>query len=676
MKFRREIQDTKDIKLYSFDIFDTLVTRRVATPQGIFAIMQEKIKNADLPQFLKDNFYEIRIGSERLARKREYRLNKTREIFLEDIYRIIQINSNLSDEQITYLLNLELETEKENLVLLPSFEKLKNLISAGKRVICISDMYLNLPQLHYILDDLNPVFKNLPIYASCEYNASKNDGLLYEKVKETENVEYCEWLHHGDNQFSDIKVAKAYGIKTKYISKIELESYQKYLLEKLPCNANLQRLMGAGRLCKLNLPTQNSDKFIFGACFTGPIMYDYVSWVLDIAIERGFKTLYFIARDGYIPKLVADIIIKKKNLNIKTKYIYGSRKVWRIPFENEYEYFVKLFFEEYIDMLSPNLLCYRMGIPFEDFKNITGIKNLNKKLSKAEIKKLKTLFVEHPGVKNYILENNKKRENLLISYFSQEIDFSEKNIAFVDVQGSGQTCDNVANILNKISNCTIHSFYIQNTLMNQKENSKKYCYVPTSSYLVFLELLCRSNEGQTIRYKIKNGKTIPVKEDISDKISNWGFEEYINGISAFTQNISFIGCLPNAQSINMINYYTKYLNKEIDLNTAKILGSMHYKGVGKETHLNTAAPKLHFFDLLKDFCFCTNKEKPLFPEISYALSSKPSRIMQDFMKKVPTLRHLIFDIKYNENNKKQQIRILGIKFTTHKIIKEEISDNE
>lgn len=34
----------KQIELYSFDIFDTLVTRRVGTPRGIFALMQEKIK--------------------------------------------------------------------------------------------------------------------------------------------------------------------------------------------------------------------------------------------------------------------------------------------------------------------------------------------------------------------------------------------------------------------------------------------------------------------------------------------------------------------------------------------------------------------------------------------------------------------------------------------------------
>ena len=34
----------KQIELYSFDVFDTLITRRVGVPKGIFALMQEKIK--------------------------------------------------------------------------------------------------------------------------------------------------------------------------------------------------------------------------------------------------------------------------------------------------------------------------------------------------------------------------------------------------------------------------------------------------------------------------------------------------------------------------------------------------------------------------------------------------------------------------------------------------------
>lgn len=47
-------------KTVSFDVFDTLITRKTATPKGIFKIMQEVLKSnnkyTNLPEFIKDNF--------------------------------------------------------------------------------------------------------------------------------------------------------------------------------------------------------------------------------------------------------------------------------------------------------------------------------------------------------------------------------------------------------------------------------------------------------------------------------------------------------------------------------------------------------------------------------------------------------------------------------------------
>ena len=59
-------------QLYSFDVYDTLITRRTATPEGIFALMQKRLTEsetyADYPKLLLQNFYLIRIESEKVAR--------------------------------------------------------------------------------------------------------------------------------------------------------------------------------------------------------------------------------------------------------------------------------------------------------------------------------------------------------------------------------------------------------------------------------------------------------------------------------------------------------------------------------------------------------------------------------------------------------------------------------
>ena len=50
-----------------------------------------------------------------------------------------------------------------------------------------------------------------------------------------------------------------------------------------------------------------------------------------MCIRDRYETLYFVSRDGYHLKRIADEIIKMKNIDIKTKYIYASRRAWRIP---------------------------------------------------------------------------------------------------------------------------------------------------------------------------------------------------------------------------------------------------------------------------------------------------------------------------------------------------------
>ena len=92
-------------ELYSFDIFDTLVTRRVATPRGIFAIMQNfLIMNTNISDFIKNNFYRIRMESEHLARKNSAYFNHGLEINFDSIYNLIKHNYNLADDEINFLI--------------------------------------------------------------------------------------------------------------------------------------------------------------------------------------------------------------------------------------------------------------------------------------------------------------------------------------------------------------------------------------------------------------------------------------------------------------------------------------------------------------------------------------------------------------------------------------------
>ena len=62
-----------------------------------------------------------------------------------------------------------------------------------------------------------------------------------------------------------------------------------------------------------------------------PVLYGYVCWVLKEAEKRGICTLYFLSRDGYILRKIAQQICEKKKMRIECRYLYCSRASLRMP---------------------------------------------------------------------------------------------------------------------------------------------------------------------------------------------------------------------------------------------------------------------------------------------------------------------------------------------------------
>ena len=191
-------------QLYSFDVYDTLITRRTATPEGIFALMQKRLTEsetyADYPKLLLQNFYLIRIESEKVARN-TYISGDVYDITLSQIYECIRLSAELSEEQIKRLMQLEIETELENSIpIIENIKKVRVLKEKEERVVLISNMYLGTDVIRRILAGMDTVFENITIYVSGDLGRTKGTGTLYQYVREKENVEFSNWYHFGDNR--------------------------------------------------------------------------------------------------------------------------------------------------------------------------------------------------------------------------------------------------------------------------------------------------------------------------------------------------------------------------------------------------------------------------------------------------------------------------------------------
>ena len=131
-------------------------------------------------------------------------------------------------------------------------------------------------------------------------------------------------------------------------------------------------------------------------------------------------------------------------------------------------------------------------------------------------------------IKNFIIEKHRDKKENIIKYLQQEIDFSKNNYAFVDINGSGRTQDILSDIISEFSSSVLATYYFcMDTKAIERKNSIKKVFICSANYNnIYLELLCRNLDGQTLEYISEDNKVRPVLEKINSKnLISWGYED-------------------------------------------------------------------------------------------------------------------------------------------------------
>lgn len=517
--FEFKIKDQELPTLHSYDIFDTLVTRKTIAPDGIFLYVRDKMEQSDLnfPMYLIKHYVKSRKESEKAVR--EYyaktlilREDKRVEIQFHEIFDKIQTQYNLTDEQTQFLQQMELKAEYESIIPIEErINELKELVENGEDVVLISDMYLSKEVLKDILVRIDPIFETIPIFVSSEYGVQKVNGKLYFEVYKNIDYKYGKWIHCGDNKVSDIAMPKKLFIKTKQVTLPKLNNYEKFIFGAI-------KTYDGQVVTKLLRKNRQREDFSlnmnYAYSYASMYMVPYVSFILKDAIKRGIDTLYFISRDGHYLKIIADEIIKIKNYNIKTKYIYGSRKAWRVP-----SYIDKVddqffsYFGNFTGVTDINQLLEALNIDEENFVKIfPDLEYLlhTEKIAKPTLKACIAIFKDSEIYKEYLLGVAKVKREIVEKYLKQEIDFNE-NYAFIDYWARGYTQDCLARLINDITGKEqMTKFYYARSICPTEDYSERINFCTSTTSILFVEAIFSNLPYKSIStYKEINGRIEP-----------------------------------------------------------------------------------------------------------------------------------------------------------------------
>ena len=620
--------------MYSFDVFDTLISRTTATPQGIFALMKDRLKDeqhaSGLDDYVIDNFFELRIHSEELIRKaRECR--KIEEVNLHDIYEAMALCSCIDKKQIDYLCQLEEAVEIANVTAIPeNIQRLKMLLAQGEKVVLISDMYLSRKIIRKMLLQVDEILGTLPLYVSSEYTKRKTTGNLYRFVQKLEQVSYGDWTHIGDNRHQDIEVPYSLGIRVDLVEKPELSDFEKEILEKYGDDSRLQLMIGTA--IKAEKSERPSDAFHIGCRCAGPVLYCYAEWIVEQAVKKGIKRLYFIARDGYLVKQIIDIILDRKKIDIATSYIYGSRKAWRMPSlsETHYNLYQLILWSHMCRITTLEELAVVLHIPVDElYAFLPGTiarHPENNHISNQELEYIAWKLSCDEKFKTYHLQALQKERKLSQQYLLQEIDFTDDNFAFVDVSGGGLTQGCLRELIKDRYPKPIHTFFFKIDRVNLVEGSVTDTFLP--GFLennLAIEMMCRAPHGQTKGYMENDGKIIPILEETeSAQLIEHGFYKYEKGIMDFSR----LMCEVSAKfhigigSMRNVLLYLKHIAEEPSKDVLEFFASMPSSESGRGTEIVEYAPKLTKADMEAIFLGRTIEPLELFykgTDLNYSL---------------------------------------------------------
>ncbi len=311
--------DVNDIKkaieqseVISFDLFDTLLMRKIVKPSDLFDLWEIKVVQRH-PDLRGISFARNEAATKAFADFGDcYRL--------EQVYEHLGKQYKLSPELLHELMELEYQLELDCIV--PRKEMVNCFyyaLNMGKTVNLISDMYLPVEVIKGLLEKCG-ITGYHQVYISSEVGKSKSSGAFWEHYATEFNGRKC--FHLGDNEQADIVGAKAYGINAVRVmsgtNMLGCLPFGKMLNNVNSTYDSVVAGLFAAKIFNSPFALKATDGkividrfFDYGYLFFGPVIVEYLLWLIHQFIDDKPDKVLFFARDGYLLEKLYNKLIKR-----------------------------------------------------------------------------------------------------------------------------------------------------------------------------------------------------------------------------------------------------------------------------------------------------------------------------------------------------------------------------
>lgn len=330
--------------------------------------------------------------------------------------------------------------------------------------------------------------------------------------------------------------------------------------------------------------------------FSGKILFDYVWWVLREAQKRRIATLYFLARDGYLLREIADCLCRQFGLAISCRYLYCSRASVRMPsyyLIGEEAYRLLTVGGYHITLRSLLRRAELMPDEREAVYRDMGLCNVDETriLQRNEFEKIRNQLLDSEVFRSYVVEKSKAAYPNAIGYFRQEGLLDQTELAIVDSGWAGSMQRSIRQLLSadgfkghitgfyfglyrapqETADGTFLSWYFD-------EKGRTAYKVPFCNNL--FECLLSAPHGMTTTYALQKGRYIPVMPSNHTEQQLLFIQEHIRSVLEYTER--------RVKTINFQSFQEQICRKETYQVVKRYMGR----------------PTLEEVHLLGQFLFC------------------------------------------------------------------------
>ncbi len=445
---RRHLRRHPEVRILSFDIFDTVVTRLIDPPERLLHRLAEFL--ARRLSTSAQRVWRAREQVEKALRAEAQAAGLDHECHWETLIpRWIEALTPFATPEERAPLVAAVQAEELRLERLALRSKRNALLFLrwakrnGYHLVAISDMYLGKAQIAELLTALG--FADLfdRIFVSSETRTAKYSGRLFTHVLEELNTPPSAIAHIGDNLVSDAIAPAQLGILAFFLDKPAAQRRKRTHHLAHAMAIHFRGIWPGREVAQLLAESFRSDPttrtpepyFQYGLTVLGPIFATFMVGLIEAVRRDQPERLYFLARDGYLFQQLFEAARPLFPDLPSTQYLYASRRTVAAAAVADGLTRDQVAFA----FLNPKqqglrTLLKTFALPEETFLPFAeryGLSPIAAPLSPDDPRLLH--FLADSEVQEAVQAAGKAARALLFAYFAQHDFFTHSRVALVDI---------------------------------------------------------------------------------------------------------------------------------------------------------------------------------------------------------------------------------------------------